>query len=304
MSVAAATAQNDVPTHANEITLDLSGNSYQAAWPLGLIAPSLRSNKYFPLRSMGEMVLQFTMANAAEAVWAATIAGTYTANGAPSYQLNDIYLECDIVVPHPMYASLLDRMTQLESEPGLTIPVLTRLVSQGQSIPASAGSLTESSIVTSRATTNLRRLIYANQPTAGLNNYVYPSVSCFPDEGKAAFQIRVGSLYFPSQPANSLARMFYMLSSAFGEPASTDKAAIVNRHNYDTTTLLNGSAVYKQVPTAGGQFQGTLTAADGQRFKFSDFSPCGYCFDALKNSSEPLANDGISVLGMLCPCAA
>lgn len=301
LSVTNPTPQNSVQAHATEITLDLSGNTaagagqgangFQAAWPLGLIAPSLRSNKYWPLRSMGEMVLQFTLANATEAIW--------TTNGAaaPSYQLSDIYLECDIIVPHPMYASLLDRMTQLESEPGLTIPVESRLVSQGQSIPASAGALTESNIVTSRATTNLRRLMYAAQPTAGINNYNYPSVSCFPDEAFSAFQVRVGSLYFPSQPANSLARAFYMTSAAFGEPASTDKAAIYNRHNYDATTLQANGVVYKQNPGSGGQFLGTLQAAAGRRFPYADFAPKAYCFDAYKNTSAPLANDGISILG-------
>lgn len=303
LSVAAATAQNNVVAHANSLTLDLSGvsnpggnpqyqNGYQQAWPLGLIAPSLRCNKYWPLRSMGELVLQFTMANASEAVIAAS--------GSPSYQLQDIYLECDIVVPHPAYAALLDRMTQMESEAGLCIPVETRLVSQGQSIPSSTGALTESSIVTSRATTNLRRLVYAAQPTANLNNYYYPAVSCFPDGGKAAWQARVGSLYFPSQPANSLARMFDMTQAAFGEPASTDKSAVYNRHNYDTTTTGNlnaGTTVYKQVPNAQGQFGGTLTAASGYRFPLSDFSPVAYCFDSYKNTSMPLANDGISILG-------
>jgi hypothetical protein len=293
LSVTAATAQNDVVEHAKEMSADLSGNSYQVGWPLGLIAPSLRCNKYWPLRSMGELVLQFTMANNQEAIWADV--------GAPTYTFNDIFLECDIVVPHPAYASLLDRMTQLTSEPGLYLPVETRLVSQGQAIPAVSATVAgdsatingvpnETNIVVSRATTNLRRVMYAVQPTAGLNNYAYPSVSSFPDEGCSAFQVRVGSLYFPSQPANSQSRMFYMTSSAFGAVASTDKAAVYNRHNYDTTTLAtavtggntaNPGEVFKQVPTTGGQFQGELVNGAGLRFPYSDFSPKGYCFDAL-----------------------
>jgi hypothetical protein len=92
-----------VPFHKNNVAAkiagyagDLSGNlgaagGIQMAWPLGLLAPSLRSNKYYPLRSMGELVLQFTCANDAEAVWAP---GT---EGNPKYLLQDIYLECDIV---------------------------------------------------------------------------------------------------------------------------------------------------------------------------------------------------------------
>lgn len=313
LSVAAPTAQNDVVAHASEMYADLSGNSYQVGWPLGLLAPSLRCNKYWPLRSMGELVLQFTMANNQEAIWADA--------GAPTYTFNDIFLECDIVVPHPAYASLLDRMTQLSSEPGLYLPIETRLVSQGQSIQGAASSVAaaaaniegtpnETNIVVSRATTNLRRVMYGVQPTAGLNNYAYPSTSCFPDEGCAAFQVRVGSLYFPSQPANSLARLFYMTSASFGEPASTEKAAVYNRHNYDSTTLAgaltiggntaNAGTVFKQVPALlGGQFTGTLLNAstNDNRFPYSDFAPKGHCFDAYKNTSAPLANDGISILG-------
>jgi len=302
LSVTAATAQNNVAAHAAEMSKQLSkaGRGYQIAFPLGLIAPSLASSKYYPLRSMGELVIQMTLAQAAEAIWC-NKAGT-----APNYALSDIYMEADIVVPHPAYASLLDRITQLPSEDGLNIPILTRLVSQGQSIPASVTSLTESSIVLSRATTNLRRLIYMNQPTAGLNNYNYPSVSCFPDGGLAGFQTRIGSLYFPSQPANSKARMFWMTAAAFGEPAATDKSAVFNRHNYDETTFsaavpdISGSAagdVYYQVPGAGGQLvAGPLTDADGLRFPYADFSPVAYCFDSFKGG-EQLANDGISILG-------
>jgi hypothetical protein len=307
LSVANPTVQNNVEQHAKDLTADISGNNsvaganfsngflgYQQAWPLGLLAPSLRSNKYWPLRNMGELVLQITLANASEAIW--YNAGSGVTAGVPDYTLQDIFIECDIVVPHPAYASLLDRMTQLESEPGVTLPVETRLVSQGQSIPATSSGFTESSIVTSRATTNLRRLVYAAQPTSKLNSTTYPSVSCFPDCGKNAFQVRVGSLYFPSQPANSLARMFDMTSAAWGEPASTDKAAAFNRHNYDTTQV-PGVGVKYQPANNGGQFNGTLADATGKRFPYCDFSPVAYCFDSYKNTSEPLANDGVSILG-------
>jgi hypothetical protein len=293
LSVSAPTAQNNVAAHAVEVSNQLSyrNRGVQMAFPLGIVAPSLASNKYWPLRSMGELVIQMTLAQAAEAIWC-NISGQ-----TPTYTLSDIFLECDIVVPHPAYASLLDRITQLPSEDGLNLPILTRLVSQGQSIPASVNSLTESAIVLSRATTNLRRLIYMNQPTAGLNDYTYPSVSCFPDGGMAGFQARIGSLYFPSQPANSKARMFWMTAAAFGEPASTDKSAVFNRHNYDETTLFADGSVKYQVPGAGGQLvAGPLTDGTGLRWPYADFAPVAYNFDAFKGG-EQLANDGVSILG-------
>jgi hypothetical protein len=289
-----AYAQNAATAHGYGRTFDLSGNGYQMEIPMGLIAPSLRSQKYWPLRNMGELVLQITTAAATEAIF--NLAG-----GTPSYVLNDIYLEVDIVTPHPQFAALLDRMCQLQSESGLVIPVETKLASSGQSVQSqgSAGSaltLTESNIVTSRATTNLRRVDLAVQPTAGINAFNYPSVSNFPDEGFSSVQWRVGSLYFPQQPANSLARAFAMTAAAYGEVGNTDRSAVFNSHNYDSTTLATNGAVYVNRPNASGQFDGELDAAGTLRYAYADFAPKSYCFDAYKGG-EVLDADGISVLG-------
>lgn len=284
-----APAKNDVESALATQYADLSGNGLQCAWPIGLIAPSLRSSKYWPLRSMGELVLQLTCAQDSEAIFSPG------QTGAPSYALKNIFIECDICVPHPSYASLLDHVTQLESEHGLVLPVETILVAQGQSIPASPASFTESSVVTSRATTNLRQMVFAAQPTTGLNAYTYPSVSCFPDAGFGQFQVRVGSLYFPSQPADTLARAAMTTYAAFGEPASTDKESVWNRMNYDTTTSADGATVYVNRPDAGGR--SLPPVATTQRFAYSDFAPKAYCFDSYKNTSDPLDADGISILG-------
>jgi len=285
----AASQKNDVLGHAALAWADLSGSGVQCGWPLGLITPSLRCEKYWPLRNMGELVLQFTTANASEAIFSPLKSATN-----PTYTLSNIYLECDIVVPLPEYAALLDRVTQMEAEPGLVLPVDTLIVSQGQSIPAapSASSTTESSVVVSRATTNLRQAIFAVQPSAGLNNFTYPATSCFPDAGFGSIQWRVGSLYFPSQPADSLARAAQMTMGAFGEPASTDKSPVWNRQNYDVTTTTAG-VTYRNAlagPGAGG-----VVATDA-RFRYSDFAPKAYCFDAYKGG-EALDADGISILG-------
>jgi hypothetical protein len=240
---------------------------------------------------MGELVLQMTCANAAEALFAP---GNDTAT--PSYVLKDIFLEVDIVVPLPQYAQLLDQVCMMESEPGLVLPVETLLVSQGQSLDAVA-SATENSVIVSRATTNLRQLVFATQPTDGINAYTYPSVSCFPDNGFTGFQTRVGSLYFPSQPANSIGRAYMMTSAAFGEPAATDHVSVYNIDNYTQTTLLNGATVYYNAPTVGGILNGGLVDYTARRFPYADFSPKAYCFDSYKNTSDPLDADGISVVG-------
>jgi hypothetical protein len=305
LSLQLPTSQNDVPAHAAEITADLSGGNVtiaggtynrgiQVAVPMSVLMPSLRGNKYWPLRNMGELVTQLTLAAATEAIW------TSAPTGVPSYILTDIFMEYDLVTVHPMYASLLDRMTQLSSEPGLNIAVTSRLVSQGVTCPVSIDNSTEYNIIVSRASTNLRRVIFGAQPTQGLNSYSFPSVSCFGDHGTSAWQCRVGSLYFPAQPANSLGRLWYQTSAAWGQPAATDKSAVINRHNYDTTTVYNvaplSAAVFYQVPAAGGQFIPPLVDASERRFPFSDFSIKAYNFDAYKGG-EKLDNDGVSILG-------
>jgi hypothetical protein len=180
----------------------------------------------------------------------------------------------------------------MESEPGLVIPVETILVSQGTAISSQG----ENSIVTSRATTNLRQVMVAAQATDGQSAYSYPSVSCFPDAGFQSVQWRVGSLYFPSQPADTMARAAMTAYAAFGEPASTDKQSIWNRFNYDTTTQVGGAVVYVNRPAAGGLVSST-PAATTLRYAYSDFAPKAYCFDSYKNTSDPLDADGISVLG-------
>lgn len=79
-------AQNGVLAHGYANSLDLSGSAFQMGIPVGLLAPSLRSEKYWPLRNMGELVLQITTSAATEAIWC-------NVAGSPSYTLYDIFLE-------------------------------------------------------------------------------------------------------------------------------------------------------------------------------------------------------------------
>lgn len=290
-TTSAAFHKNDVEGKLPNWAYDMSGNGIQFAWPVGLLAPSLRCNKYWPLRSMGELVLQMTCANSQEAIFSPG-----NVSGSPTYSLKDIFLEVDIVVPLPQYAQLLDQVCQMESEPGLVLPVETLLVSQGQSLNAVVAA-SEQAVIVSRATTNLRQLMFATQPTVGINSYNYPSVSCFPDNGFAGFQTRVGSLYFPSQPANSIGRAYMMTAAAFGEPASSDKTSVYNIDNYTQTTSFDGLTVKYNQPNVGGTLNGDLVDYTARRFKYADFSPKAYCFDSYKNTSDPLDADGISVVG-------
>ena len=155
------------------------------AVPLGLLSASLRCRQYWPLSQMGELVIQLTTAPASECLFAP--GGT----GSPTYQLSDIYLECDLISPHFMYQELLNKVTQMEDQHGLVVPVQTTIVTQGQQIPAGSQ---DSSIIVSRATNNLRSVNMVVVPAAGLQNLQWPSVSAFPCEAFNQVQFRIGSL--------------------------------------------------------------------------------------------------------------
>ncbi len=157
-----------------------AANSY--AVPLSIMSGLFRSRNYLPISQMGEMVLQFTLANGSEACWQAT--GATDA----SFTLSDLFMEIDVVQPHYLYSELLNKVTQSDGESGVVIPYESAIVSQGQAITGAA------SVIVSRATNNLRRVVYGQQLTAGISSANYPSVSCFVNANLSSWQVRCGSL--------------------------------------------------------------------------------------------------------------
>ncbi len=236
--------------------------------PLSILSGFFRTKQYIPLCLLGEMVLSFTLASSAEAIFQAT------GNQDGAYTISDIFMECDVVQPHYALMELMTKVATSEGEAGIVIPYESGIVSQGVSL---AGGT--SSVIVSRATNNLRRLLYAHQLTAGLSTWNFPSVSCFGFNAASNFQARIGSYYFPSQPATTDARMYGLIQSCYGE-AVNDKPGVINRNLYTQTTAANGT---------GGNL----------RNAFSDAFIVGYNFDSYKNTSgtNVLDADGVSVLG-------
>ena len=253
-----------------------STNGMSLAVPLGLLTGAMRGEQYWPLNHMGELVFQFTLAQAAEAL---VCNSTQNDN---NFAISDIFMEADLVTPSYPYSQVLNMLVNNDNEPGLVIPVETTITQQGQSI--SSGSK-ESSIVTSRATNNLKKLVLVSQPTAALASQTYPSVSCFPNESFSQFQIRCGSLYFPSQPANSLARAFWMSAAAFngGEPLHPFSNGVANWNTYGLTTDSSGAIVSPSTYNVG-------------QLVYNDKFILAYDFSNFKGG-EDLPADGVSVLG-------
>ena len=235
--------------------------------PLSLLDGFFRCKNYIPLNLLGELVISFTLASNEEAIFAES-------NTAATYSLSDIFMECDVVQPHYALNEIMMKQANSEGENGIVIPYESAIVSQGQSITSGT-----SSVVVSRATNNLRRLLYAHQLTTGLSTRAFPSVSCFGFNATSSWQVRCGSLYMPSQPATTIARMYGLLASAYGA-AVNEKPGIMNIKTYGATTALDGSG-------------------PAVKISYSDNFIVGYCFDAYKNTGglNYLDADGLSVLG-------
>jgi hypothetical protein len=236
--------------------------------PLSLLDGFWRCKNYIPLNLLGELVVSFTLASNEEALFNKT-------NTTGSYTLSDIFMECDVVQPHYALNEIMMKQANSEGENGIVIPYESAIVSQGQAITGGT-----SSVIVSRATNNLRRLLYAHQLTAGLSVQTFPSVSCFGYNTTTSWQVRCGSLYMPSQPATTPARMYGLLASAYGA-AVNEKPGIMNTKTYQNTTIANG------------------TSDGGAKVAWSDNFIVGYCFDSYKNTGglNVLDADGLSVLG-------
>jgi len=239
--------------------------------PLSLLDGFWRCKNYIPLNLLGELVISFTLASAQEAMFCGTAA-------TQSYTLSDIFMECDVVQPHYALNEIMMKQANSEGEQGIVVPYESAIVSQGQAI--SGGT---SSVIVSRATNNLRRLLYAQQLTGGLSVLTFPSVSCFGFNATSSWQVRCGSLYMPSQPATTIARMYGLLASAYGA-AVNEKPGLMNIRTYGCTTDINGQA---------------NGSAANNKISYSDNFIVGYCFDSYKNTAglNVLDADGLSVLG-------
>lgn len=96
--------------------------------PLSLLSGFWRTKQYIPLNLLGELVISFTLASAAEACFQST------GNTDADYSLSDIFMEVDVVQPHFALQELMTKVANSEGESGIVIPYESAIVSQGQSI--------------------------------------------------------------------------------------------------------------------------------------------------------------------------
>lgn len=256
--------------------------------PLGLVSGVGRMDQYIPLSVMGELNLTLFTGQRGEVVF--QLPGQTDGD----FSLNGVFLEYDIVVPHPMYAELLHKMGNDPNEPGLNLPFESVIMASSGTIGTSA-TLTQASVIVSRATQNLLRTIAIFQPSNQLASTNYPIQSCFPHAGVGQYQVRVGSQYFPAQPAIGDAGMWAATMSAFGSAGRNTSSAVINRVSWGTYTL-NGAGTLgaaEPVLPAGA----TTTYASGNHLSWTDSFCPAYGFRVVKGDAEPLDVDGISLSG-------
>jgi hypothetical protein len=261
--------------------------------PLGLISGVGRMKQYLPLSVFGELNITLFTGSAGEVCF--QLPGQTNAD----FSLNGVYLTYDIVVPHPMYAELLHKMGNDSNEQGLNLPFESTIMASSGTIGTSS-TLTQSSIIVSRATQNLLRAFAIFQPSAMLTSPNYPIQSCFSHVGAASFQMRVGSQYFPAIPAQGDADMFAATMMAYGSAARNSCTTVINRNNWATYTLDGTGVLGASEPLlpAGSTtaWQGT-TPGTGNHLSWTDSFIPAYGFRVVKGNAEPLDVDGISLSG-------
>jgi len=255
--------------------------------PLGLVSGVGRMDQYIPLSVMGELNLTLFTGQQGEVVFQTT--GT---DG--DFSLNGVFLEYDIVVPHPMYAELLHKMGNDPNEAGLNLPFESVIMASSGTIGTSA-TLTQASVIVSRATQNLLRTIAIFQPSNLLASRNFPIQSCFGHCGVGQYQVRVGSSYFPAQPAIGDAGMWAATMTAYGSAARNSSTTLINRNNWGTYTLNAAGLIGAYEPV---QLAATANVAlANSHLSYTDSFCPAMGFRVVKGKSEPLDVDGISLSG-------
>jgi hypothetical protein len=265
---AVSAQQNANRRHTGGATATSGGMEFGLA--LGALSGYFRGTTLMPLFAMGETLIQLTLAQNSEALW--QWSGT---DGI--YELSDLFLEAEICSPHSTYMNLINKLTQDDGEQGLTMSYESTIVSSGVAVTGSSGSF-----IVSRATNNLRKVLYTQSPTASLGNIAYPINSCFPNFQLKDIQIRIGSHYFPSLPSSSLARQWLQTQSCYGEPNNLSQNGILNWYLYGNTTA-NALTVTNKAGNAVFQL------AQNDKFIYAQ------SFDNVHGANLDI--DGISVLG-------
>ena len=147
--------------------------------------------QYLPLSLLGSLSFILVTGSAGEVVFNpnAAVGGTNTGD----YSLAGFNISYDVVVPDPRYAAVLQSIASNPAEGGLTMPFESTICTAGGQITGGTGpvaSLSEATVIVSRATSHLLRTSLVLIPPTAIASLGWPSQSCFSHGGTWAYQNR------------------------------------------------------------------------------------------------------------------
>jgi hypothetical protein len=256
----------------------------QRSIPLGLISGLGRMRQYLPISLVGELAFVLITGQAGDVLFNSSSATT------GDFSLSQVSLEYDVVVPDTRYMEVLQTVA-MEDGAGLVMPYESTIVTTGGAISSSA-SVTESSLIVSRATNHLLRAAVVQVPTTVISSINYPSQCCFSHAGVVSLQFRIGSQVYPQIAASGDASIFNMSLLAYGA-VDNENGGTTNRCLWANSTNPSSAgtpAVYETSETA-------TSSTTNVKFAYADRFVGAYGFSTIKGAAEPLMVDGVSLAG-------
>ena len=248
----------------------------QRVLPLGLLSGVGRMRNYLPLGVLGQLSLTLLTGSNGEVCF------QNSASTDAYYSLRGVYLEYDVVIPATPYADILNKMATDPSEGGLILPYESTIMASSGTIPSSA-TLSETSVIVSRATNNLVRSFFIMQPQALLQSYNFPIQSCFGFGQTQKVQWRIASQFFPSIPAEGEGSMWAMSQEAYGAAGNSENGGCINREMWHQDTSKAAAAV-QLAPYYGNR-----------KFNYADSFIPAYNFRNVKGLADQVDLDGVSL---------
>ena len=248
----------------------------QRILPLGLLSGVGRMRNYLPLGVLGQLSLTLLTGSNPEVCF------QHSASTDAYYSLRGVYLEYDVVIPATPYSDILNKMATDPGEGGLILPYESTIMASSGTIPSSS-TLSETSVIVSRATNNLVRSFFIMQPQGLLQSYNFPIQSCFAFGQTQKVQWRIASQFFPSIPAEGEGSMWAMSQEAYGAAGTSENGSCINREMWHQDTSKAAAAT---VPTP---YYGNT------KFNFADSFIPAYNFRNVKGLADQVDLDGVSL---------
>lgn len=273
---ATVTPTGSTQTGATSVGVVNTLGGEQRILPLGLLSGVGRMRNYLPLGVLGQLSLTLLTGSNPEVCY------QNSASTDAYYSLRGVYLEYDVVIPATAYADILTKMATDPGEGGLILPYESTIMASSGTIPSSA-TLSETSVIVSRATNNLVRSFFIMQPQGLLQSYNFPVQSCFGFGQTQKVQWRIASQFFPSIPAEGEGSMWAMSQEAYGAAGTAENGGCINREMWHQDTSKASAAT---VPTP---YYGNT------KFNGADSFIPAYSFRNVKGLADQVDLDGVSL---------